>query len=108
MDYVINSFVVIASTVVLYFAFFKKSELGKLSVYVIFASILLQQLIGIMFDWSLFNFIDDVLSFLLTFVIYAEVVLLIVLLLTRLKTCKKELKIALIVLIVLKVIALIL
>lgn len=105
MDYVINSFVVIASTVVLYFAFFKKSELGKLSVYVIFASILLQQLIGIMFDWSLFNFIDDVLSFLQTFVVYAEVILLIVLLLTKLKTCKKELKIALIVLIVLKAIA---
>lgn len=107
MDYFINSFVVIASIVVLFFAFFKKSELGKLSIYVIFASMLLQELFGIMVDWSLFSFITNFLNSILPFIIYGEIILLIVLLVSRLKNCKKELKIALIALIVLKIIAVI-
>lgn len=108
MDYFINSFVVIASIVVLFFAFFKKSELGKLSIYVVFASMLLQELIGIMLDWSLFNFTTDILNSILPFVIYGEIILLIVLLVSKLKTTKKELKIAIIVLVVLKIIAVVL
>lgn len=105
MDYIVNVLVVVASLVVLFFAYFKKSELGKLSVFVIFSALLLQSLIGILVDWALFDFIVDFLNSLSTIVVYAELVLLIILLVTRYKKANKALNISLLVLIILQLIA---
>ncbi len=106
MNYVSELLIVIASLVVLYFAYFKKMELGKLSIYVIFASMLLQALVGSLIQIQLFDFMKQVLGNITTFVVYGEIILLLILVLTRLKSSSnKYLKISLIFLIVIKVVA---
>lgn len=62
MNYVIDLLIIIASLVVLYFAYFKKFELAKLSVYVIFASMLLQELISSLIQIQVFDFMKSILS----------------------------------------------
>lgn len=106
MNFILDFFIVLASLVVLYFAYFKKSELGKLSIYVIFASMLLQSLFSSMMTVSFFDFLDKIYGTLGTFVIYGEIILLVLLVLTRLKKASnKYFKISLIFLIVVKFIA---
>jgi heme A synthase len=101
--FIVNVLIVLSSLYILYYAYFKKSELGKLSVYVIFASLLLQEFLGYASTVSLFDFSTTLIGQIQTFVIYGEIVLLILLAVTRLKkSSNKYLKISLIVLIVLK------
>ncbi|AIO19364.1 hypothetical protein KQ51_01488 [Candidatus Izimaplasma bacterium HR1] len=104
MNFVINLLVVLTSLVILFYAFFKKSELGKYSVYVIFGSMLLQELLSVLTTLALFDFLRDILGTVTTFVVYGEIILLIFLVITRLrKSSNKYFKIALVFLIVLKV-----
>lgn len=104
MDFVINLLVVLASLVILFYAYFKKSELGKYSVYVIFGSMLLQELLQVLITLSLFDFLRDIFSTVTTFVVYGEIILLVILVIARLrKSSNKYFKIALIFLIVLKI-----
>lgn len=105
MDFVINLLVVLASLVILYYAYFKKSELGKLSIYVIFGSILLRDLLSVLTTLDFFGFLKEVLGTVTTFVLYGEILLLVLLVITRLrKTSNKYFKISLIFLIILKII----
>lgn len=104
IGFIVNVVIVLSSLYILYYAYFKKSELGKLSVYVIFASLLLQEFLGYASTVSLFDFSTTLIGQIQTFVIYGEIVLLILLAVTRLKkSSNRYLKISLIVLIVLKV-----
>ena len=106
MDFAVNLLIVLCSLIVLYFAFVKKSELGKLSVFVIFGSLLLQELLSVLQSIALFDFASSILGTISTFVIYGEIILLVILAITRLKdSSNKYIKIALLVLIVLKVLA---
>lgn len=106
MDFIISILIVIASLTLLYFAVFKNSKLSKLSVFVIFGSILLQELLSILAKIDIFDFLSSILSTISTFIIYGEVILLIVLLVMKLKeSTNKYMRISLIILIVLKLIA---
>lgn len=106
MVFVINLLIVIASLVVLYFAYFKKNELGKLSVYVIFASILLQELLSTLQSIQLFDFMKQILGSITPFVVYGEIILLVILFLSRMKkSTNKYLKTSLVFLIVVKIVA---
>lgn len=106
MEFVLDLLIVVASLVVLYFAYVKKSELGKLSVYVIFASLLLQEFFQAVGSIQIFDFMRDVVSSLSMFVVYGEVVLLAVLLVSRWKKASnKYLKYSLIFLLVVKLVA---
>lgn len=106
MNYVIDLLIIIASLVVLYFAYFKKFELAKLSVYVIFASMLLQELISSLIQIQVFDFMKSILSSINPFVIYGEIILLVILLLTRIKkSTNKYLKISIGFLIIIKILA---
>lgn len=105
MNFIINVLVVLASLVILYYAYFKKSELGKLSIYVIFGSILLQELLSVLTTIALFDFLRDIVGTVTTFVVYGEILLLVLLVVTRLrKASNKYFKISLIFLIVLKIV----
>lgn len=105
INFIINVIIVSASLTILYFAYVKKSELGKLSTYVIFASLLLQEFFGYCRQVTFLDFANQLLGSLSTFVVYGEIILLILLVVTRLKEkSNRYFKIALIVLIVLKVI----
>lgn len=105
MDFVVNLLVVIATLVILFYAYFKKSELGKYSVYVIFGSILLQELLSVLTTVALFDFLRDILGTVTTFVVYGEIILLVLLVIARLrKSSNKYFKISLIFLIVLKIV----
>jgi len=104
ISFIVNVLIVVASLTVLYFAYVKKSELGKLSTYVIFASLLLQEFIGYTLQTSFLDFTDQILSTVSTFVIYGEIILLIILVISRLKEkSNKYFRIALYTLIVLKI-----
>jgi hypothetical protein len=106
MEIIISILIVVASLILLYFAFFKNSNLGKLSVFVVFGSILLQELLSILGKIDIFDFISSILSTISTFVVYGEVILLVLLLITKLKeSSNKYMRISLIILIILKVIA---
>ena len=106
MDFIINILIVLSSLTLLYFAYFKSSSLGKLSIFVIFGSILLQELLSILAAIDIFDFIASLLGTISTFVVYGEVVLLLLLLLTKLKeSTNKYMRISLIVVIVLKFVA---
>lgn len=106
MDYVLNLLIVVASLVVLYFAYFKKLQLGKLSVYVIFASMLLQELISLLVQIQVLDFMKHILNSINPFVVYGEIILLVILFVSRMKkSTNKYLKISLIFLIVVKVLA---
>jgi len=103
ISFIINVLIVSASIVILYFAYVKKSELGKLSVYVIFASLLLQEFIGYTRQVTFLDFINQLLGTLSTFVIYGEIILLVLLVVTRLKKkSNKNFKIAILGLVALK------
>lgn len=105
MDFVIGILIVVASLTLLYFAFFKNSSLGKLSIFVIFGSILLQELLSILTKIDFLDFMSNILGTLGTFIIYGEVILLIILIILKLKeSTNKYMRISLIVLIVLKLI----
>jgi hypothetical protein len=102
--FIVNLIIVICSLYILYHAYAKKSELGKLAVYVIFASLLLQEFFGYVETLSFLDITSSIVGLLTTIVIYGEIVLLILLAVTRLqKSSKRYLKIAFIVLIVLKI-----
>lgn len=105
MEYIVNVLIVFTSLIVVFYAYFRKNELAKLSTFVIFASILLQQFIGILVDWSLFDFIANLISRFHVFVVYGEVILLVILLVRHFKRANQTLKVSLLLLIVLKVIA---
>ncbi len=104
ITFIVNLVIVLCSLYVLYYAYFKKSELGKLSVYVIFASLLLQEFFGYAATLSLFDFMKSIMGQLSTFVVYGEIILLVLLVVARLrKSSNKYIKISLITLIILKV-----
>lgn len=104
ISFIINVFIVTASIVILYFAYVKKSELGKLSVYVIFASLLLQEFIGYCRQVTFLDFVNQLLGTLSTFVVYGEIILLLILVMTRLKEkSNRNFKIAILGLVVLKI-----
>ncbi len=105
MNLAVNILIVLASLTLLYFAYFKKSDLGKLSIFVIFGSVLLQELLSILKTLDFLDVLSSILSTISTFVIYGEVILLVILLITRLKISNKYIRISMIVLIVLKLIA---
>jgi len=103
ISFIVSVLIVVASIVILYFAYVKKSELGKLSVYVIFASLLLQEFIGYCQQVSFLDFVNQILGTLSTFVVYGEIILLIILVITRLKEkSNRNFKIAILGLVVLK------
>ena len=105
MQFVIDLLVVLATLMILFYAYFKKSELAKLSVYVIFASILLRELLGLLNTVAIFDFISSIYNSITTFVVYGEIILLLILVISRLKKASnKYFKISLIFLIVLKII----
>ena len=104
ISFIINVLIVSASIVILYFAYVKKNELGKLTVYVIFASLLLQEFIGYNRQVTFLDFIDQLLGSISTFVIYGEIVLLVILVVTRLrKNSNRYFRIAILGLVVLKI-----
>ncbi len=104
ISFIRNVLIVSASIVILYFAYVKKNELGKLSVYVIFASLLLQEFIGYNRQVTFLDFINQLLGTLSTFVIYGEIILLVLLVVTRLKKkSNKYFKIAILGLVILKI-----
>jgi len=104
ISFIVNVLIVSASIVILYFAYVKKNELGKLSVYVIFASLLLQEFIGYNRQVTFLDFVNQLLGSLSTFVIYGEIILLVFLVVTRLKKkSNKFFKIAILGLVVLKI-----
>lgn len=103
--FIVSLVIVMCSIYILYYAYFKKSELGKLSVYVIFASLLLQEFLGYAATLSLFDFMKDIINQISTFVVYGEIILLILLAATRLKkSSHKYIKISLLVIIALKIV----
>lgn len=104
MGLVINLLVVLATLFILFYAYFKKSTLGRYSVYVIFASILLQELFGILNTFDIFDFLNSIYSTITTFVIYGEIILLVILAIRGFtKGANKYFKISIVFLIVLKV-----
>lgn len=106
MGYIIDLLIIIASLIILFFAYFKRSELGKLSVYVIFGSMLLQNLFSALMTIAIFDFMKDVLSQISTFVVYGEIILLIILFFGRLRSrSNKYFKISLIFLILVKLVS---
>lgn len=103
---VMNVLIILASLTILYFAYFKKSEIGKLSVYVLFAAQLLQRFFTYLSRIAIFDFLRDILTTASQLVIYGEIVLLIVLLFLKLKTpTNKYYRMSLVALIVLKIIS---
>lgn len=105
MDFVVNVLIVVASLILLYYAYFKKSELGKLAIFVVVASMLLQEFVSILGSLDLFDFMSSILSTLGTIIVYGEVIVLILLLVRFFAKTNQVLKASMIIVVVLKVIA---
>ena len=103
ITFIVNTIVVVCSLIILYFAYVKNSNLGRLSIFVIFGSLLLQEFIGILQTLDFLNALSSLLGQISTFVIYGEIILLIVLFVGKIKEkSNRTFKISLILVIVLK------
>ena len=78
MDSILGLVVLVTSVIVLYFAFFKGSDLGKLILFILFSAILLGDFISLLSSIALFDFIQDFFSQLSGFIVIAEIILIVI------------------------------
>lgn len=94
--------IVVASLIILYFAYFLKSELAKLIVFILLGAILVSDFLGILAGIDLLDFLRDAFNLLKTFVIFIELALIVFLVFFKMKTKSSSvLKITAVVLLVL-------
>lgn len=85
MDTIMHLGIVIASLIILYYAYFMKSELAKLIVFVILGAILIGDLLGILAGISFLEFLRNAFTTIRSLIIYIEIILIVFLTFFKLK-----------------------
>jgi hypothetical protein len=102
MDIILQLGIVISSLIILYYAYFKKSVLAKLIVFVLLGAILVSNFLGLLGQVDFLDFLDNAFNVLKSFIIFIEIGLNIFLVFFKMKEKHTSvLKITTIVLIVL-------
>ena len=101
MDIILHLGIVVASLIILYFAYFMKSELAKLIVFVILGAFLVGDLLGILAGIDFLDFLRNAFNLLRTWVVFVEIALIAFLVNFKIKNKSSILKITAIVLLVL-------
>lgn len=102
MDIIVRLGIVVSSLIILFFAYFKKSELAKLIVFVLLGTILVSRFWGILGQIDFLNFLDNAFHALDSVIIFIEIGLIVFLVFFKMKEKHTSaLKIAAIVLVVL-------
>jgi hypothetical protein len=105
MNSIFHLGIVVASLIILYFAYFTKNELAKLIVFVLLGAILIGELLGILAGIQFLDFLGDIFNLLKTLVFFVEIAIIIFLMFFKYKIKNNSiLKITIIVLLVLLVI----
>jgi len=104
MNTVLQIFIVIASLIILYFAYFMKNELAKLIVFVILGAILIGNFLGILAGIQFLDFLGNIFNILGSVIVFIEVAIIIFLMFFKFKgKATLVLKVATVVLVVLLV-----
>jgi hypothetical protein len=104
VTFIVNTIIVVTSLIILYFAYVKNSNLGRLSIFVIFGSLLLQEFLGILQTLDFLSVLSSLFGTISTFIVYAEIILLVVLFLGKIKEKSNQVfKASLLILVVLKI-----
>lgn len=102
MDVILHLGIVIASSIILYFAYFTKNKLATLISFVILAAILLAEFLGILAGIQFIDFLRDAFNSIKGLIIYVQIGLIIFLSFFKFKETKSSiLGITIIVLVVL-------
>lgn len=106
MDTVLGLIILVTSIIILYFSFFKSSELGKMILFILFGAILLGDFISLLASIALFDFLQDIINQIGGFVVIAEIILIVIVTFFNRKTKPvKPLYITILVLLIAKLIA---
>ena len=78
MELLFNTLVLVTSIIILVYAYFKGSDLGKLIIYILFAAVLLSEFIGILVDISIFDFLANLLNQVKGLIPLLEIILIVI------------------------------
>ena len=78
MDIVFNLLILVTSIIILVFAYFKKSELGKLIIFILFAAMLLGEFLGVLADIAFLDFLVDFFNQIKSFIVIVEIILIVI------------------------------